>query len=180
MAPGAAVNCAGAASCGRQEDGRTPDVNGVVNGTSEHPLTRGSTGQHEQRASRWSDETERTAEPYLGPLSGGFKTGVSSGPAQAGSIPVRLRYQRLSSPLASSLRPPRLRSGTDAGTVLCNRAVQEGKQGDSEPRRLLAGQGLRRPRSADRQAALRVRPGQDQARGRAGRGGAQDQGGRGS
>jgi hypothetical protein len=28
-----------------------------------------------------------------------FKTGVSSDPAQAGSIPVRLRYQRLSSPL---------------------------------------------------------------------------------
>src|SRR6266508_983623 len=91
MAPGAAVNCAGAASCGRQEDGRTPDVNGVVNGTCEHPLTRGSTSQHEQRASRWSDETERTAEPYLGPLSGVFKTGVSSGPAQAGPIPVRLR-----------------------------------------------------------------------------------------
>jgi hypothetical protein len=33
-----------------------------------------------------------------------FKTGVSSGPAQAGSIPVRLRYQGLSSPLASFAR----------------------------------------------------------------------------
>src|SRR5215210_9500974 len=33
-----------------------------------------------------------------------FKTGVSSDPAQAGSIPVRLRYQGLSSPLASFAR----------------------------------------------------------------------------
>src|SRR5829696_5056621 len=32
-----------------------------------------------------------------------FKTGVSSDPAQAGSIPVRLRYQGLPSPLAASL-----------------------------------------------------------------------------
>jgi hypothetical protein len=30
-----------------------------------------------------------------------FKTGVSSDPAQAGSIPVRLRHQGLSSPLAT-------------------------------------------------------------------------------
>src|SRR5215213_9350683 len=109
-----------------------------------------------------------------------FKTGVSSDPAQAGSIPVRLRYQRLPSTLASFVRLSCLRPGTDAGTVLRDRAVQEGKQSDPEPRRLLAGQGLRRPRSADRQAALRVRPRQDQARGPAGRGGAQDQGSRGS
>src|SRR5919112_6802150 len=109
-----------------------------------------------------------------------FKTGVSSDPAQAGSIPVRLRYQVLSSLLASFVRLSCLLPGTDAGTVLHDRTVQEGKQDDPEPRRLLAGQGLRRPRSADRQAALRVRPRQDQARGRAGRSGPEDQGGRGS
>jgi hypothetical protein len=43
-----------------------------------------------------------------------FKTGVSSDPAQAGSIPVRLRYQGLSCPLASFVRLPCLRPGTDA------------------------------------------------------------------
>jgi hypothetical protein len=74
-----------------ERTGRTPDVNGVVNGTCQHPLRRGGTGQHEQRASRWSDGTERTGKPYLGPFTSGFKTGVSSSPAQAGSIPVRLR-----------------------------------------------------------------------------------------
>ena len=47
-----------------------------------------------------------------------FKTGVSSDPAQAGSIPVRLRYQGLSSPLASFRSPVRLLPGTDDGTVL--------------------------------------------------------------
>ena len=47
-----------------------------------------------------------------------FKTGVSSDPAQAGSIPVRLRYQRLSSPLASFVRLLCLLPGTGAGTVL--------------------------------------------------------------
>jgi hypothetical protein len=87
--------------------------------------------------SEWLSEPSRPRGSRLECLLGGvrvlvgppvFKTGVSSDPAQAGSIPVRLRYQGLSSPLASVVRLSRLRPGTDAGTVLCDRAVQEGKQ----------------------------------------------------
>ena len=50
----------------------------------------------------------------MGQLTRGFKTGVSSGPAQAGSIPVRLRQ-----PGAAHLKrfPPRRRPWPSWGDV---------------------------------------------------------------
>jgi hypothetical protein len=47
-----------------------------------------------------------------------FKTGVSSDPAQAGSIPVRLRYQRVCLLGLRSAVEGCLPSGTVSGTVL--------------------------------------------------------------
>jgi hypothetical protein len=45
-------SCAGAASRGQREDGRSPSVSGVVNGTWEKPVTRSGTGQHGWRIKR--------------------------------------------------------------------------------------------------------------------------------
>jgi integrase len=57
-----------------------------------------------------------------------FKTGVSSDPAQAGSIPVRLRYQRISSSIASFVRLIRNRGGCWQVKVYAGRDPLTGKQ----------------------------------------------------
>src|SRR6266536_1001095 len=102
--------------------------------------------------------------------SGSWWAPRSSKPLRGASLPWRVRFPSASATctfarvLASA--PQRsLPSGTVSGTVLVCPAVLARQSGAPKARRLLADQGLRRPLSADRQGAVRIRPRQDQARG---------------
>ena len=68
-----------------------------------------------------------------------FKTGVSSDPAQAGSIPVRLRYQHFCFLVFTRLREDACLLARGLA-VLPSSAVPARQAGDPEAGRLLAGQ----------------------------------------
>src|SRR5215210_5555692 len=75
-----------------------------------------------------------------------FKTGVSSDPAQAGSIPVRLRYQPVYLPRSPSRSTHTCLLAQTLAQFHSIELLREGQHGDPEAQRLLAGQGVRRSR----------------------------------
>jgi hypothetical protein len=73
-----------------------------------------------------------------------FKTGVSSDPAQAGSIPVRLRYQAVYLSASPSYSTHTCLLAQTLAQFHSIELLREGQHGDPEAQRLLAGQGVRR------------------------------------